>query len=199
MADSTAPTPPTLHARAISPIGVKLWWEGATDAVGVASYTVYRDTVAVKTGITSTEYIDGALTASTEYRFEVTAVDAASNESNKSNIRRVTTQAASVQAAATSTTASPEPTLPGRCEIDFGSTPVHGADFTITDSSITPRCRIVAQVAYEKPTGGVEDEASFDKFHLICKAGTGSFVLSASLDNDYLVSGKYKINYHVVY
>jgi hypothetical protein len=79
-------------------------------------------------------------------------------------------------------------------EIDFGTTPVYEASFTITDSEVTTSSIIVAQIAYVAPTGKELDELEFDFFDFRCTPGTGSFTLYArSLEG--LVADKFKINY----
>jgi hypothetical protein len=79
-------------------------------------------------------------------------------------------------------------------EIDFGTTPVYEASFTITDSEITTSSIIVAQIAYVAPTDKDIDELEFDFFDFRCTAGTGNFTLYArSLEG--LVADKFKIFY----
>jgi chitodextrinase len=65
---------------------VALTWGASSDAVGVTNYLVYRDGLPLVTlGGTSRSYTDSALVGNTLHRYQVTARDAAGNESEKSN------------------------------------------------------------------------------------------------------------------
>jgi hypothetical protein len=81
-----------------------------------------------------------------------------------------------------------------QAEIDFGSTPVDHATFTITDATITSNMWIIVQLAYVAPTGKDLDELEFDSFDFRAIAGTGSFTLYAQSLQGY-VSDKFKVNY----
>jgi parallel beta-helix repeat protein len=89
--DTTPPTTPTdLTATAPNWTQVNLSWAAATDNVGVAGYTVYRNGVALTTvggGILS--YTDGAVTPATNYSYSVDAFDAAGNHSTASTAAAV--------------------------------------------------------------------------------------------------------------
>jgi fibronectin type 3 domain-containing protein len=76
------PTAPTnLAAAALSkPPRVQLGWQAAADDTGVIGYRVYRNGSSV-TIVTSTSYRDAAVKKSTKYRYFVTALDQAGNES----------------------------------------------------------------------------------------------------------------------
>ncbi len=84
--DVTAPSTP-LDLRASSATGsVALTWRAAGDNVGVTDYVVHRDGLPLVTlGGTATSYTDRALVDDTLHRYQVTARDAADNESAKSN------------------------------------------------------------------------------------------------------------------
>ncbi len=82
-------------------------------------------------------------------------------------------------------------------EIDFGSTPVAEASFTITDTSVTTTSMLMGSVAYVAPTGKDLDELDMDALDLKFGAGAGSFTLYAVGLNGY-VADKFKINYVVV-
>ena len=91
--DTTAPSPPTsLTATAPAPNQVSLAWTGSTDDVGVTAYRLYRNgsTTALATSTTTT-FTDPTVGPNTAYSYQVTAVDAAGNESASSNIATVTT------------------------------------------------------------------------------------------------------------
>lgn len=97
--DTTAPTAPTnLTATATSATQINLSWTASTDAVGVTGYKIYRGgTYRHSTTGTSLSYT--GLTASTQYCYQVTAYDAAGNESAKSAQSCATTAAAVVPGA----------------------------------------------------------------------------------------------------
>jgi len=80
-------------------------------------------------------------------------------------------------------------------EIDFGTTPVSEAMFTITDASITATKKIMTSVSYAAPTGKDQDELEMDDLQLRAVAGTGEFFLYVkSADGSYLAD-KFKIYY----
>jgi fibronectin type 3 domain-containing protein/lysophospholipase L1-like esterase len=94
LADTVAPTAPTL-LKAASPKGkINLSWTGSTDAggSGLAGYKVWRSTSASGVFATiatitaaSTSYTDAAVTANLTYWYRLTAFDGAGNESQPSN------------------------------------------------------------------------------------------------------------------
>ena len=92
-ADKEAPTVPAdVKASEIAHTGAKLTWTASKDNVEVAGYNVYLNDEKVNDElITGTEYYLAALTANTEYNVTVTAVDAAGNESEKSEAATFTT------------------------------------------------------------------------------------------------------------
>jgi chitodextrinase len=92
-ADAAAPSPPPgLTAKAASSsCRVKLSWSPSTDDVGVTGYRIYRDGAAIATvGLTS--YADSSVVGSTRYRYAVSALDAADNESALSSTVKVKTR-----------------------------------------------------------------------------------------------------------
>ncbi|MDH7482032.1 MAG: hypothetical protein QHH26_08695, partial [Armatimonadota bacterium] len=89
--DTIAPSVPTnLSATAVSGTQVDLSWTASTDNVGVVGYKVYRNGVQVGTS-TGTSYSDTGCVPATSYTYEVSAYDAASNESAKSTPATVVT------------------------------------------------------------------------------------------------------------
>lgn len=93
--DITAPTvPANLAATADSSTVVSLTWTASTDAIGVTSYRVQRDGVAIAASVVGTRYSDTGLTPNTAYSYTVSAVDAAGNRSLESIAGQVTTPAA---------------------------------------------------------------------------------------------------------
>ncbi len=90
VADTTAPSTPTLSATGTTQTSTNLSWSAATDNVGVTGYDVYQGTT-ILTTVTGTTYNVTGLSASTSYSFSVKAKDAAGNVSSSSNIVNVTT------------------------------------------------------------------------------------------------------------
>ncbi len=92
-ADTEAPTAPSnLTASAITQTTVDLTWNAATDNLAVTAYQVYNGSTLIET-VTTTAYQVTGLTPETTYDFTVTAIDAAGNVSNASNMVTITTLA----------------------------------------------------------------------------------------------------------
>jgi len=84
-ADTTAPSTPTnLSANVISGTQVDLSWSASTDNIGVAGYKVYRNGAQIGT-TANTTYSDTTCNPGETYTYEVSAYDAANNESAKSS------------------------------------------------------------------------------------------------------------------
>jgi chitodextrinase len=82
--DVTAPTVPgSPAATAASEAQLDLVWTASTDNAGVAGYNIYRDGAFLRTSATLS-VSDTGLAEHTQYCYEVSAVDAAGNESAKS-------------------------------------------------------------------------------------------------------------------
>ena len=93
--DTQAPSVPTgLTATVVSSSQINLSWNAATDNVGVAGYTVYRNGSPVGPAM-STAYQDTGLSVNTTYSYTVSAYDAAWNASAQSASVFATTQASS--------------------------------------------------------------------------------------------------------
>ncbi len=91
-ADGTAPSVPGgLGASVISPNRIDLTWNAATDNVAVTGYKVYRNGLPAAQ-VTTTSYSDQVLNPSTTYSFQVSAIDAANNESGLTAAVQATTQ-----------------------------------------------------------------------------------------------------------
>ena len=95
VADKEAPTVPAdVKATEVTVTTAKITWSESTDNVSVAGYNVYVNETKVNDAlVTGTEYSLTDLTAATEYSVTVTAVDAAENESAKSEAVVFTTEA----------------------------------------------------------------------------------------------------------
>jgi hypothetical protein len=90
-----APTNPVLNAVSSSQIDVSWTASSSADA---AKYNIYRGTTgtpALVTTVTGSPYQDTELTAGTSYTYQVSAVDAAGNESPKTAPASATTQSTS--------------------------------------------------------------------------------------------------------
>ena len=89
--------PANLTATAVSSSQINLSWTASTDNVGVVGYRIYRcqgtgciPAVQIATS-TVISYFNTGLTASTTYVYQITAYDAAGNDSIKSNLVSATT------------------------------------------------------------------------------------------------------------
>lgn len=89
-APPTAPGAPVAVSTTASQ--VDLSWAAATDDVGVASYTIQRDGVAIGTSPTTT-YSDTTVQPSTAYNYNVVATDTVGQNSPQSASTQVTTPA----------------------------------------------------------------------------------------------------------
>jgi len=79
--DTAAPTTPTgLNGTAASSSAVNLSWNASTDNVAVTGYRVYRNGAHI-TDRTTTSYSDTGLSTGTQYSYQVSAFDAATNVS----------------------------------------------------------------------------------------------------------------------
>lgn len=108
--DTTAPTVPSgLNPISISDTRIDATWNAASDPEsGIASYNIYRDGVKVGTA-TETNYGDTELTEDTSYTYEVSAVNGAGIESEKSAAVATTTLADTTAPSIISGTTSGEP------------------------------------------------------------------------------------------
>ena len=91
--DTEAPSAPTnVVVTDVTTTTAKVTWNEATDNVAVVGYNVYLNEKKInETLITTTEYDLTALTEETNYSVKVTAVDAAKNESERSEAAAFTT------------------------------------------------------------------------------------------------------------
>ena len=91
--DTEVPGVPTnVSAADVTQTGAKVTWSEATDNVGVAGYNVYVNEAKVNEELVAgTEFALTGLTEATEYTVRVSAVDAAGNESARSEAATFTT------------------------------------------------------------------------------------------------------------
>jgi parallel beta-helix repeat protein len=89
--DTVAPSVPSgLTTTSISNNEIHLAWTASTDNVGVTGYNLYRGATLI--GLANgTTYTDSGLLPATAYSYQVSAIDAAHNESAKSQALSVTT------------------------------------------------------------------------------------------------------------
>lgn len=89
--DTHAPSQVTgLTATAVSSSQINLSWNAATDNVGVTGYKIYRNNSLIST-VSGTTFNNSGLNSSTNYTYEVSAVDAAGNEGSRSTSVSATT------------------------------------------------------------------------------------------------------------
>lgn len=89
--DTTPPTVPSgLTGTPVSSSQISLSWKASTDQKGVKGYRVYRNGAQIAT-TTVTTFADTGLNASTTYKYNVSAYDAAGNTSSKSSTASATT------------------------------------------------------------------------------------------------------------
>ena len=80
--------------------------------------------------------------------------------------------------------------------INFGTTPVSEASFTVTDARVNTNSNITGQMAYVAPIGGDLDEVEMEPFNLRFAPGTGQFtVFIQAIEGP--VRDNYYLNYYV--
>jgi len=94
-ADTQSPIAPTLVENGKTDTTVNLSWSGATDNIEITGYKVYTGGSLTATLGNVASYQVTGLTENTTYQFTVKALDAAGNESARSNTLNITTDAAS--------------------------------------------------------------------------------------------------------
>jgi len=94
--DAEPPTPPTGLSASLKGKNVKLSWNEATDNLGVAGYTVWRDGTSIG-DVTETSYVDDGIISGVTYTYWVEAYDGAGNSSGPSNLVTLTVKNASVK------------------------------------------------------------------------------------------------------
>jgi chitodextrinase len=91
--DTQAPTAPSaLNVTSKTATSISLTWTGSTDNVAVTGYKIYRNGAATAVAtVAATTFTDVGLSGNTSYSYQVSAIDAAGNESTKSTAFAVTT------------------------------------------------------------------------------------------------------------
>ncbi|MBZ0327000.1 MAG: fibronectin type III domain-containing protein [Altibacter sp.] len=98
--DSESPSAPlNLIASNVSDTSLELSWTASTDNTAVTGYRLYEEISGNVTplGGSTTTYMVTGLTPSTPYKFYVTAIDAAGNESSQSNTVEISTDEAPLE------------------------------------------------------------------------------------------------------
>jgi chitodextrinase len=94
--DLEDPTQPqNLRSPAQTSVSIELAWDASSDNVGVTGYRVYGP--AGTRDVPGTSHVETGLSADTAYAFQVTALDAAGNESSPSAVLNVSTTAPDTQ------------------------------------------------------------------------------------------------------
>ena len=143
VSDTAAPSvPAALTATATGSATVRLTWGPATDPEGSAvTYRVYRDGVPVAGApVAATTLTDTGLAAGTTYGYQVTALDAAGNESARTAVASVTTLSESVPTPPSAVTASLSTTTLGTTTVPVqlgwgassSSSGISGYDVSVT-------------------------------------------------------------------
>lgn len=98
--DSESPSSPAnLIASNITVSSLQLDWTASTDNTAVTGYHIYEENSGNITPVdaSSTSFLVNNLVAETSYKFHVTAIDAAGNESGQSNTVEITTAQAPLE------------------------------------------------------------------------------------------------------
>jgi len=129
--DTLKPSAPSnLTAITFSSSVIDLAWDPSSDNILVTGYKIYQDTVAIDLISNFTSYRVSGLSENTTYDFNVTALDAAVNESDQSNTATATTDAnATLQTVTNSTSISIGP--------DIGAGSPYPSEITISGMSNT--------------------------------------------------------------
>ena len=128
--DTAPPTPPAnLRATGATQTSVSVAWNASSDDVGVAGYSLWRETTSTGSTASTTATFTG-LACGTTYTFGVEAYDAANNRSTRSTVD-----------ASTSSCSTPPPPPPpggGACSVADTSGCVPGTTLTFRDTQF--RC-----------------------------------------------------------
>jgi fibronectin type 3 domain-containing protein len=147
-ADTLPPsTPANLVATGASASVIDLTWTASTDNFGVTGYKVFRDNAPTEIATVSTNsFSDTGLAVGSTHSYQVSAFDAALNESPKSNTASATTQIAGALVSLTlnPTTVTAPATSTGTVTLS-GPAPTGGLTITLS-SSDTRKATVPATV-----------------------------------------------------
>jgi chitodextrinase len=139
--DTSAPSmPANLSASPASSTQINLAWSASSDNVAVTGYRIIRNGTPIGT-TTSTSYVNGSLSPSTTYSYQISAFDAAGNESGLCAARSATTPAsdstppvisgvASTGVTATSATITWTTNEAATSRVDYGTSTAYGLSAT---------------------------------------------------------------------
>ena len=109
ISDTMPPTPPALHLGEVSSLAINLYWDGATDNVGVYGYEFFKNGTPIAR-LTSSTYKDSSnLVPGSVNAYYVVAIDAAGNRSQQSNTSTVMVPQSTPGTTATASTTPPPP------------------------------------------------------------------------------------------
>jgi uncharacterized membrane protein len=180
-ADTTSPSPPTSVSGAAVATEITVSWSGATDNVGVARYKVYRNGTLVATlASASMSHIDVGLAASTRYCYDITASDAAGNESAHSSQACATTALAdtasptitSTRPANDATASAVDAVITVIFSEAMDPATLNQATFKLADASDNP---IIGAISYSGTT------ATFSPTDLLAAAATYTAIIAAEV------------------
>jgi hypothetical protein len=151
--DTTTPTKPTGLAGLVqSEVAITLSWQPSTDNNGVTGYNIYRNGTKVGTSV-GTSYDDKGLQSGTTYTYQVSAYDAAGNESVKSDTVSATTKnevippvislIRSTNITATGVTISWTTDEPSTSQVEYGKTSTYGTITIINTNLVTDHSVII--------------------------------------------------------
>ncbi len=147
-ADTLPPSTPTnLVATGAGASAIDLTWNASTDNFGVTGYKVFRDNAPVEIATVSTNsFSDTGLAVGSTHSYQVSAFDAATNNSPKSNTATATTQVAGALISLTlnPTTVTAPATSTGTVTLS-GAAPAGGLTITL-NSSDTRKATVPATV-----------------------------------------------------
>jgi chitodextrinase len=178
VADTIAPSRPgQLQANAASGSQVNLSWAASTDNIGVIGYRVYRNGTQLSTPTTPnpsppTAFSDDTAQPATTYTYQVSALDAAGNESTKASVM-VTTPGATCSA---NCTAAFDALLPARLMDTRVGPDFHTIDNQYQASGATPAGTITQLRVAGR--GGVAADASAAVLNLTVTEPQGSGYLT---------------------
>jgi hypothetical protein len=160
---------------------VELVWEAASDDVGVTAYRVRRDGLVIAT-VAGTDYVDGSVVTGSTYQYEVTARDAAGNESARSASVSVTVQPPGGEIVLTNITDATigGPSAFGGHGASFADVTGDGrADLYVTIHTGSPS---TSDLFYRNLAGGAIEEAATRGIDNVDSGSHGA--VWADLDND---------------
>lgn len=180
--DTIAPTTPSnLKADYVTGSGVQISWQEATDNVRILRYDIYRNNVFVKS-VTQNSFVDSNLSESTEYLYQVMAVDTSENKSELSTSISIIPRAPKI----THTTPANGDTFGG-----LGTQKI-AVYYNNTNNSIG------TTMSFEiKDSVGTWTSVPFDVTYTQSKSGSYN-IMYAEFDKQNLSSGDYNFRFTII-